>query len=109
MRLSAGPRADPAKAAGPEKAYGRARFWPVFALFLVLLALAYAAAEWHARADPSGHTVVFYRVIYSIWATILLLTPALCLYVLSPGAALLPKDAGHPFWRSFWTVAYLAF
>jgi hypothetical protein len=86
----------------------RARFWFVFALFLFLMVLAHGAAELRAWIDTRGpiipaHSVVYYRVIFTIWATLLLLTPALCFHVFS--------TAGTPnsFWRAFWTFSYLAF
>ena len=86
---------------------GRARFWFVCALFLVLLALAHGAAELKAwldsRSPVPGHTVVYYRVIFTIWATIALLTPALCFHVFSR------SNAPNSYWRAFWTFAYLAF
>ncbi len=67
----------------------RARFWFVFALFIFLMALAHGGAElkgWldaHATAGTEVHTVLYYRVVFSIWATIFLLTPALCFHVFS--------------------------
>ncbi len=87
----------------------RARFWFVLWLFLVLMALAHGAAElqgWldaHQSPGLPTHTVLYYRVIFTIWAAILLLTPALCFHVFSIA------DAPNSFWRAFWTFAYLAF
>jgi hypothetical protein len=87
----------------------RARFWFVFWLFLFLMALAHGAAEfqgWLDARQPPGlpmHTVLYYRAIFTIWAAILLLTPALCFHVFSIA------DAPNSFWRAFWTFAYLAF
>ena len=87
----------------------RARFWFVLVLFLVLMALAHGGAELKALLDARapagvrGHTVVYYRVIFTIWATIVLLTPALCFHVFSRA------DAPNTYWRAFWTFAYLAF
>jgi len=87
----------------------RAKFWFVFALFVVLMALAHGGAElrgWlDARSAPAvpDHTVLYYRVIFTIWAAILLLTPALCFHVFSRA------DAPNTYWRAFWTFAYLAF
>src|SRR5206468_2066073 len=80
----------------------RARFWFVFALFLVLMALAHGGAELKAWLDArapgtTGHTVVYYRAIFTIWATIVLLTPALCFYIFSRAGA------PNSYWRAFWT------
>jgi hypothetical protein len=85
----------------------RARYWFVFALFLVLMALAHGAAELKAWQDARGpaaaaRSVDYYRVIFTIWATIALLTPALCFHVFSC------SDAPNTYWRAFWTFAYLA-
>lgn len=83
-----------------------ARYWFVFALFIVLIATAHAAAELQAwldsRGPGHGHTVVYYRVIFTIWATIALFTPALCFHIFSR------SDAPNSYWRAFWTFAYLA-
>ena len=85
----------------------RGRYWFVFALFVVLMAIAHGAAElkatMDARALSPGHTVVYYRVVFTVWATILLLTPALCFHAFSR------SDAPNSYWRAFWTFAYLAF
>ncbi len=86
----------------------RSRYLFVFALFLVLEALAHGCAEVAAalsarRPGPEHHTVVFYRVIFTIWVTIILLTPALCFHIFSR------SDAANTYWRAFWTFAYLAF
>jgi hypothetical protein len=87
----------------------RARSWFVFWLFLFLMALAHGAGQLQGSLDAHQapglpvHTVLYYRVIFTIWATILLLTPALCFHVFSIA------DAPNSFWRAFWTFAYLAF
>ena len=87
----------------------RARFWFVFALFIFLMVVAHGGAELKGWLDAHGapgtevHTVLYYRVIFSIWATIFLLTPALCFHVFSVA------DDPNTFWRAFWTFAYLAF
>src|SRR5262249_11013846 len=49
------------------------------------------------------HTLLYYRVIFTIWATIFLLTPALCFHVFSRA------DARNSYWRAFLTFGYLAF
>jgi heme peroxidase len=82
----------------------RAKYGFAFALFLALMVLAHAAAELKAVTAPAGgHTVVSDRVILTIWATMILLTPALCFHVLRR------RGAPNSYWRAFWTVAYLAF
>ena len=87
----------------------RARFWFVFALFVALMIAAHAGAElrgWldaHQAPGLPVHTVLYYRVILTVWAAILLLTPALCFHVFSVAGA------PNSFWRPFWTLAYLAF
>jgi hypothetical protein len=88
-------------------ALSRARYLFVFALFLVLMALAHGAAELQAWLDARGptppvHTVVHYRVISTIWVTVVLLTPALCFHIFSR------SNAPNSYWRAFWTVAYLS-
>ena len=87
----------------------RARFWFVFSVFVVLMIGAHGCAELQARLDaqaPTGmivHSLLYYRVIFTIWATVLLLTPALCFHIFSRA------DAANTYWRAFWTFAYLAF
>ena len=73
----------------PKESSGqsRARFWFVFALFILLMGLAYSGAELQARLDAHAapglpvHTLLYYRVIFTIWVSIILLTPALCFHV----------------------------
>ena len=80
-----------------------ARYWFVFALFIVLMALAYGAAELQAlRNKGTGPSVDLYRVIFTIWVAIVLLTPALGFHIFSR------SDAPNSYWRAFWTFAYLA-
>src|SRR5712692_9525583 len=80
-------------------------FLPLVLLSLGLIALAHVGAEVVTRiAGPDGgHTVTFYRVIFTIWVTTLLVTPALCSFVL-----LRPGETGAC-WRWLWTMAYVAF
>ncbi len=85
----------------------RARYWFVGLLFLVLMALAHGAAELRGWLDSRGpaelaHTVDYYRVIFTSWAAIALLTPALCFHVFSR------SNAPNSYWRAFWTVALLS-
>jgi hypothetical protein len=61
-----------------EESPARARvtYGFVLVLFLVLMALAHAAAELGAATGAGGdHTVVYHRVIVTIRATLILLTP----------------------------------
>jgi hypothetical protein len=86
----------------------RARYLFVGALFIVLMVLVYGGAELQGRLSTEAlpgdaHTVVYHRVIFSIWATIALVTPALCFHVFSRA------DRPNTYWRAFWTAAYLAF
>jgi hypothetical protein len=72
----------------------------VFGLFAVLMALAHGGA---ALMPPGGHSAMHYRVIFTIWAAVVLLTPALCFF------ALPDRDDDGAWWRLFWTFSYLAF
>jgi hypothetical protein len=76
-------------------------FWFAGASFVVLEALAYGGAilAQHQQPDPD---VFYYRVIFSIWACIFLLTPALCFHIFSR------SDDTNNYWRAFWTFAFLA-
>ena len=101
------------------------QFWFVLVLFAALVGAAHLAAEWRARKDaelkaaleargaeawkgqqgelPAPHTVVYYRIVFTIWVATLLLTVALCFYALGrPGA---PSN----YWVLFWTFSYLAY
>src|SRR5262249_13856069 len=67
-----------------------ARFWAVGIAFIVLMVLVHVAAQLLGAADAGalaagrpGHTATYYQVVFSIWATILLLTPALCFHIFS--------------------------
>jgi len=101
----------PASVATPQETQlqTHAKYWFVFALFVVLMALAHGGAElqgWldsRAAAGLTVHTVLYYRVIFTIWATLLLLTPALCFHVFTTAGA------PNTYWRAFWTFSYLAF
>jgi hypothetical protein len=73
---------------------------------LILLAyiLAHDAAKygWSPGCAPT-YSITCYRVIFTIWTTVILLTPALCFFILlKPGAV-------ETYSRSFWTFAYIAF
>ncbi len=101
------------------------RFWFVFILFAVLIGAAHVAAERRATKDaelaaalqdraadpwkgqqgefPAPHTVVYYRIVFTIWVATILLTVALCFY------ALRRPSAPSNYWVLFWTFAYLAY
>jgi hypothetical protein len=103
----------------------RARYIFVAVLLLVLMVLVHGGAELKAWLDPPGppaegtvaqlqawlasglpavaHTAAYYRVIFSILATIFLLTPALCFHIFSR------STAANTYWRALWTAAYVAF
>jgi hypothetical protein len=65
------------------------------------MALAHGGAELQAGLD--NHTGLYYHVIFTIWASLILLTPALCFRFFSH------TDTSHTYWRAFWTFSYLAF
>jgi Animal haem peroxidase len=91
----------------------RGRYLFVGALFILLLVLVYGGAELQGWLDIKGppfnppqsfaYRVAYHRVIFAIWATIVLATPALCFHVFSRA------DRPNTYWRAFWTAAYLAF
>ncbi|CAN7415211.1 hypothetical protein LJR129_002614 [Acidovorax sp. LjRoot129] len=88
------------------------------AALLGLLGLAFAAAAWTRQIDlfslvpPGGTSADFsdaqrqdlYRTFFTIWAALVLVTPALVFFVWRRGSAL----AGS-LWRAFWTASLLAF
>jgi hypothetical protein len=79
------------------------RFWFAFAVFAVLMVLAIGGAEIKALIDKNaGFSANYYRVIFTIWVTTVLLTAALCFHVFSF------SDAANTYWRAFWTFAFLA-
>jgi hypothetical protein len=65
--------------------------------FALLIALALLVPETTQNLDR-------YRTIYTIWATTLLLIPALCLYLFSDA-----NVAVYNYWHLFWTFSYVAF
>jgi hypothetical protein len=115
----------------PNGDYGgeRAGFWGRFVfvliVFLVLIGLAHVAAEQQGQKDarvaealkarpaelwkgqagefPRPHTVLYYRIIFTIWITTLFLTVALCFYTLRRPTAV------SAYWLLFWTFSYLAY
>jgi hypothetical protein len=72
-------------------------FTNTYVPFALLIALALLMPEATQNLDR-------YRTIFTIWATILLLVPALCLYLFSDAS-----DAAYNYWHLFWTFSYLAF
>ena len=86
----------------------RARYIFVGVLFLVLLALALVGGVLKAGMDsrigaPDTPTAAYNIVIFTFWAAIVLVTPALCFHIFSNSAA------PNTYWRAFWTAAFLAF
>jgi heme peroxidase len=76
-------------------------YWFGLAAFIVLMAIAYAASALKQHTTPVDDPYS-YRVIFTIYVCILLLTPALCFHVFSR------SDGANGYWRAFWTFAYLA-
>jgi heme peroxidase len=76
-------------------------YWFGLAAFIVLMAIAYAASALKQHTTPVDDPYS-YRVIFTIYVCILLLTPALCFHVFSR------SDGANSYWRAFWTFAYLA-
>ena len=93
-------------------AQARARCLFALVVWLVLLAMAHSGAElvsWldihYARTGTtvaSGHSVDYYRTIFTFWVTLALLAPALGFYLFTRTGAL------NSYWRAFWTVSFLA-
>ena len=73
------------------------QFTNTYVPFALLIALALLVPETTQNLDR-------YRTIFTIWATILLLIPALCLYLFSEAS-----DVAYNYWHLFWTFSYLAF
>src|SRR5262245_18068309 len=100
------------------------QFWFIFILFAVLIGLAHVAAESRAGKDanlrralevrpveewkgqegefPVPRSVMYYRIIFTIWVSTFLVTFALCLYALRR-----PKAPSN-YWVLFWTFSYLS-
>ena len=91
----------------------RSRYLFVFFLFFLLIALAHGSAELKGFLDARAleaapariglHTTLYYRVIFTIWVSTVLLIPALSFYLLTR-----PDSAGA-YWRAFWTASWAAF
>jgi hypothetical protein len=73
------------------------QFTATFVPFGLMLVLALMGAE-------NTLDLPFHRLIYSIWATMALLIPALCLYIL-PARTQVRMN----YWLLLWTFAYLAY
>jgi Animal haem peroxidase len=89
-------------------AMARARLLFVGVLFLVLIALAYGGAYLKVWLDAqngvkNAHTLAYDVVIFSMWATVVLVTPGLCFHIFSR------SNGANTYWRAFWTFAFLAF
>jgi Animal haem peroxidase len=101
------------------------QFLFIFILFVILIGIAHLAAERRAAKDadllsalqnrppevwkgqegefPAPHSVVYYRIVFTIWISTVLLTVALCFY------ALRRPTAPSSYWVLFWTFSYLAY
>jgi len=84
------------------------RFARAGILVLLVIVFAHIGAQytaWYAAraAWIPVHTLTYYRVIFTIWATAILLTPALCFFILFKAGAV------ESYWRAFWTSSYVAF
>jgi hypothetical protein len=84
-------------------AIARARYWFVFGLFLLLMILVHGGAALAAMVLKPSHSLDYYRTIFAMWATVVLLVPALCFHIFSR------SDTPNTYWRAFWTFTYLAF
>jgi hypothetical protein len=73
------------------------QFTNTYVPFALLIVLALLLPEASPNLDR-------YRTIYTMWATIILLTPTLCLYLFSDSS-----EAAYNYWHLFWTFSYLAF
>jgi hypothetical protein len=73
------------------------QFTNTYVPFALLIVVALVLPETTPNPDR-------YRTIFTIWATIVLLIPALCLYAFSD-----VSDGIHNYWHLFWTFSYLAF
>jgi len=61
------------------------------------------AGAWIGLGSPPHDRVVLWRAIFSLWATVALLTPALCFFIW------LRSGPVETYARAFWTFAYVAF
>jgi hypothetical protein len=80
-----------------QSAISLTQFTNVYVPFAVLIVLALLMPETTTNFDR-------YRTIYTIWAAILLLIPALCFYIFSDASRAL-----YNYWHLFWTFSYVAF
>lgn len=77
-------------------------YWLGLVLFAVLMAVTHLAAALLPLPAAHADDPSYNHVIFTIYACILLLTPALCFHVFSR------PDAANAYWRAFWSFAYLA-
>jgi hypothetical protein len=77
-------------------------YWFGLAVFVVLMVVAHLAAAVLPLPDAHANDPFYNHVIFTIYACIFLLTPALCFHIFSRA------DASNSYWRAFWTFAYLA-
>jgi len=87
----------------PDKFHGStaAIFAFACAVFVVAMTIAHGAAVLQQHLNPNPDPF-YYLVIFTIWACISLLTPALCFHLFSR------RNSPNNYWRAFWTFAYLA-
>jgi hypothetical protein len=76
-------------------------FWFTFGVFVVLQVIAHGAAVLQQQFSPVQDSF-YYVVIFTIYACIFLLTPALCFHIFSR------SEAPNSYWRAYWTFAYVA-
>ncbi len=80
------------------------KFLGAFLPAAVLLALAFgAAAVAPLLAAGENQPAVYYRALFTFWATLVLLIVAFCVYILEPPVTTAPT------WLLFWTFAYGAY
>ena len=77
-------------------------YWFALSVFVVLMVIAHGAALVLQHRSPYPGDPYHYRVIFTIYACIFLLTAALCFHIFSR------PDAPNAYWRAFWTLALLA-
>ena len=89
-------------------AMARARVLFVAALFIVLMIAVYAGAYLKVWLDARNgvanpHSFAYDIVIFTIWASVIMVTPALCFHIFSR------SSGANTYWRAFWTFAFLTF
>jgi hypothetical protein len=85
------------RTACPRARISFTQFTNTYAPFAILVCLALIAPE-------ATQNLERYRTIFTIWATIILLTPALCCFVFSD-----ITRAAYNYWHLLWTFSFLAY